>query len=222
MSAEKSPIKFKSFLITLMLVLLLAGGAAYLYGLKAGSKDAETVALKEPGQTIKEESLTEQAAAQDAASADNAESAYPPESSSDGEEDLMAQAADDPACTAPEDFEAFYARFKADEEFKFRRTRFPLRKRVFSGAGSDQTEEVFAIEKDQILAKDELVYLDPALASGYSEGMYANSPSQVDIRTGPEDSDPLTVHKFHNESGCWFLYEFESYEYSGSNNILAL
>lgn len=144
-------------------------------------------------------------------------------SMAESEADVSAQeAAVEVNCEPAEEFEAFYATFKADEGFKFERTRFPLRKRVFSGSGSNQTEESFEIGKDQILAKDELVYLDQTSASSYSENIYINEESQVDIKTGPEDADPLTIHRFHNVSGCWFLFEFVSYEYSGSSNVLAL
>jgi glutaredoxin len=185
-------------------------GEQVVYGYQLDKIDEGLITL---GYDMKEQPPTEHAG--------NTEENDLPGGSMDGDIAIQ-EAVTEANCVPAEVFEDFYAAFKADEEFKFERTRFPLRKRVFSGSGSRQTEEVFAIEKDQILAKDELVYLDQMSASSYSEGIYMNDESQVDIRTGPEDLDPLTIHRFHSVSGCWFLYEFVSYEYSGSTNILAL
>jgi hypothetical protein len=213
MPAEKSPSKNKGSRLIRFLILaaLIAGVAVYLY-VPAGSKDLPQVEAA-PGEAVIQEPVTEQI--------ENTQQSYVPEHAANAA-DVAQEAAVEISCAPAEAFEIFYANFKADEELRFARTRFPLLKRVFSGAGEEQTEEVFEIRKEQILSRDEMVYLDTVSASGYSEGIFANDPAQIDIRTGPEDSDPLTIHKFQQEAGCWFLYEFISYEYSGSNTILAL
>lgn len=156
--------------------------------------------------------------------AESAPEADPPPVAAAGGDAAVEEEAAGTNCEWVEDFEAFYARFKAEDEFRLERTEFPLRKRIYSGSGAGLTEEVFDLEQDQILDKDELVYLDQGILStaGYSEGIYMNSEDQADIRMGPEDGEPLTIHKFHKVSGCWYLYEFVSYENSGSTNILAL
>jgi hypothetical protein len=213
MSAEKSPGKNKGsrFIRFLFVSALIAGVAAYLY-VPAGPRELPQAdaaplepAIEEPLQELTQ----------------SAPENYAPAGAVD-EADMSREPAVAVNCAPAEAFELFYANFKADEELRFARTRFPLLKRVFSGAGEEQTEEVLEIRKEQVLSRDEMVYLDTVSASGYSEGIFANDPAQIDIRTGPEDGDPLTIHKFQQESGCWFLYEFISYEYSGSNTILAL
>jgi hypothetical protein len=218
MSTEKFPNKNKrpGFIRFLIALALIAGGAVYFYGPAGPQEPAQADAV--PSGAAIEAAPPVQMTAVDGGSANNAASGYPPQSAADDTE----QAAAELVCAPAEAFELFYANFKADEELRITRTRFPLIKRVFSGAGEDQTEEVFEIRKEQVLSRDELVYLNTQSAAGYSEGIFANDPAQIDIATGPEDSDPLTVHKFQQASGCWFLYEFISYEYSGSNNILAL
>jgi hypothetical protein len=218
MYAQKSPGNFKrQHLIRFLIILaLIAGAAAYFY-VSTGPREQQQVDAAPGEPTLNEVPPPVQTTAMDGGSANSAGSGYLPQSAADETEQ-----ATDLVCAPAEAFELFYANFKADEELRIERTRFPLIKRVFSGAGDEQTEEVFEIRKEQILSRDELVYLDTQSASGYSEGIFANDPAQIDIATGPEDSDPLTIHKFQQASGCWFLYEFISYEYSGSNNILAL
>lgn len=215
MPAAQSPNKNTgSRIIRFVIVLALIAGAAYLY-VPAGSKDLPAVDAAPGAPAMQAEPATEQMQGSQESYATAGAGAV------DGAS-AVEEAAVDLSCVPAEAFEIFYANFKADEELRFARTRFPLLKRVFSGAGEEQTEEVFQIEKEQVLSRDEMVYLDTMSASGYSEGIFANDPAQIDIQTGPEDSDPLTIHKFQQEAGCWFLYEFISYEYSGSNTILAL
>jgi mycoredoxin len=139
--------------------------------------------------------------------------------------DVTAQAAvADANCEPAEEFDAFYARFKTDDQFRIQRTRFPLRKRLLSGSPPYRTtDEVAEIEKNQVLAKEELVYLDHEIleVGDYSQNIYKEiEESRVEI-TGTESPEPITVHKFRNVSGCWFFVEYESYEYFGSMMILS-
>ena len=204
MSAKKTKYYFLAALV------LIAGVAVYLYFPSEEPPQADAA----PGApAIQEQSPPLQM--------ESTQQSYIPAAAASGADEAQ-ETPVEVSCQPAEAFEIFYANFKADEELRFARTRFPLVKRVFSGAGEEQTEEVFEIRKEQVLSRDEMVYLDTMSASGYSEGIFANDPAQIDIATGPEDSDPLTVHKFQQTSGCWFLYEFISYEYSGSNSILAL
>lgn len=126
-------------------------------------------------------------------------------------------------CARAEEFKGFYEKFKADKTFRIQRTRFPLRKRVLSGSHPYRTtDEVVDIEKNQVLTGQELVYLDPEVLEmgGYSERIYGGTEEgQVEV-IGPENPEPVTIHRFHNESGCWFFIELTSYEYFGSLMIL--
>jgi glutaredoxin len=131
--------------------------------------------------------------------------------------------AGDAVCTRPEEFDAFYAKFKIDPAFKIQRTRFPLRKQVLSGSKPYlTTEEVVAIERDQVVKEQEPVYLDHEIVEtgGYTLEIQRNG-EQVEVTASPEGEEPLTIHKFHKESGCWFLTEYVSYEYFGSLMILS-
>lgn len=127
-------------------------------------------------------------------------------------------------CVPAEDFKAFYASFKADDEFRIQRTQFPFRKRVLSGSKPYlTTDEVVEIGEDQVLTGQEFVYLDHELleAGGYYETYGPPGESLVEVTVSPEGSaDPLTIHKFKKKSGCWFLTELVSYEYFGSMMIL--
>lgn len=127
-------------------------------------------------------------------------------------------------CAPAEDFKAFYISFKADDEFRIQRTRFPLRKRVLSGSKPYlTTDEVVEIEENQVLTGQEFVYLDHELleAGGYYETYGPHGESLMEVTVSPEGSaDPLTIHKFQKTSGCWFLTELVSYEYFGSMMIL--
>jgi mycoredoxin len=133
------------------------------------------------------------------------------------------EAAGEQGCAPPEDFHAFYRQFKGDEDFKAQRTRFPLRKHVLSGSKPYlTTDEVAEVEESQVLTGQEYVYLDHELleAGGYYE-TYDLGESQSEVTVSPEGSpEPVTIHKFQKESGCWFLTELVSYEYFGSLMIL--
>jgi glutaredoxin len=135
-----------------------------------------------------------------------------------------AQATGEAGCARAEEFEAFYAKFKTDRAFKIQRTRFPLRKQVLTGSQPYlTTQEVVEIEKHQVVTEQEPVYLDHEIleTGGYTLQIQKNG-EQVDVTAGPpEGAEPLTIHKFHRESGCWFLTEYVSYEYFGSLMILS-
>lgn len=138
--------------------------------------------------------------------------------------DTTAQAAAESVCAQAEEFGAFYAKFKADEAFRIQRTRFPLRKRLLSGSHPYRTtDEIAEIERNQVLTKQELVYLDHEIieVGGYTEHINGGGEeSRVEVRP-PEGLEPLTIHKFHKVAGCWYLTEFVSYEYFGSLMILS-
>lgn len=132
-------------------------------------------------------------------------------------------AAGETRCAPAEEFGTFYTRFKADDDFRIQRTRFPLRKRVLSGSKPYlTTDEVAEIEENQVLTGQEFIYLDHEIleAGGYYE-TYGQGDGQVEVTVSPEGSaEPLTVHKFQKKSECWFLTELVSYEYFGSMMIL--
>jgi glutaredoxin len=127
-------------------------------------------------------------------------------------------------CSPAEDFDAFYEAFKADRGFQIQRTKFPLHKRVLSGSKPYLTTDVAAeVERSQVESGDELIYLDPEIieTGGYSVQINKGVPGEVEITTGPEGEEPITIHRFHNVSGCWYLVELVSYEYFGSMMILS-
>jgi mycoredoxin len=137
---------------------------------------------------------------------------------------VTAQADGEAVCARSEDFETFYAKFKNDHTFKLERTRFPLRKHVLSGSKPFlTTEEVAEIDRNQVTSEQEAVYLDQEIVEtgGYVVDIQNVGEDQVEVTAGPEGEEPLTIHKFHKELGCWFLTEYVSYEYFGSLMILS-
>lgn len=154
------------------------------------------------------------------------ETAASPKDTSPGEDYRLAgvtEAEGETRCAPPEDFNAFYANFKADAGFRLQRTRFPLPKRVLTGSPPYRTtDDVAEIEKNQVLTNEEFVYLDHDIleVGGYFERINRMGESGVEVAAGPADAEPLTVHKFNSKSGCWFLVELVSYEYFGSLMIL--
>jgi hypothetical protein len=113
-------------------------------------------------------------------------------------------------CNPIEEFDVFYEKFRSDDEFKVERTKFPLIKRVLSGEGPDETVKVFKIEKNKVLKKEELIYIDQAILKGaaYSEFFFKESETKVRVGVGEPGSEPMVVHKFQNVSGCWYLVEY--------------
>ncbi|HEX5056935.1 MAG TPA: glutaredoxin domain-containing protein [Gammaproteobacteria bacterium] len=128
------------------------------------------------------------------------------------------------SCAPAEDFDAFYEAFKADRGFQIQRTKFPLRKRVLSGSKPYlTTDEAVEVEKSEVESGQELVYLDREIieTGGYTVRIEKQVPGEAEIITSPEGAEPLTIHRFHNVSGCWYLVELVSYEYFGSMMILS-
>jgi hypothetical protein len=126
-------------------------------------------------------------------------------------------------CAPAEVFDTFYAAFQADADFQIQRTRFPLVKRTLSGSRPYlTTDEAAKIEKNQVVAGEVPVYLDRELieTGGYTQQISKKDGGLVEIMTSPQGAEPLTLHKFQKESGCWFLTELVSYEYFGSMMIL--